>query len=64
MHAAVKPIMDATNMLANTVDLANQARALGVHILLFSRPMADQAVISGLRGDHLSRARTRGYEAA
>jgi ureidoacrylate peracid hydrolase len=33
LHEAVKRVMAATNMLANTVDLATRARALGVQIL-------------------------------
>jgi ureidoacrylate peracid hydrolase len=33
LHAAVKPVVDATNMLANTVHLATRARALGVQIV-------------------------------
>jgi ureidoacrylate peracid hydrolase len=34
LHAAVKPVMDATNMLANTVETVKAARALGVQIVL------------------------------
>ena len=30
LHQAVKPVMDQTNMLANTVETVKQARALGV----------------------------------
>ncbi len=33
LHEAVKPVMATTNMLAHTVDLAEQARVLGVQIL-------------------------------
>ncbi len=33
LHGAVKPVMDATNMLANTVETVKQARALGVTIV-------------------------------
>jgi ureidoacrylate peracid hydrolase len=33
LHAAVKPVMDSTNMLANTVATAEAARALGVQVL-------------------------------
>jgi ureidoacrylate peracid hydrolase len=32
-HGAVKPVMDSTNMLANTLDLVKQARALGATIV-------------------------------
>jgi ureidoacrylate peracid hydrolase len=33
LHGAVKPVMDSTNMLANTVETVKQARALGVTII-------------------------------
>jgi ureidoacrylate peracid hydrolase len=33
LHAAVKPVMDSTNMLANTVETVKAARALGVAIV-------------------------------
>jgi ureidoacrylate peracid hydrolase len=33
LHGAVKPVMDSTNMLPNTVATANAARALGVQIV-------------------------------
>jgi len=33
LHAAVKPVMDKTNMLANTVEMVEQARALGATIV-------------------------------
>ncbi|RBP09067.1 ureidoacrylate peracid hydrolase [Roseiarcus fermentans] len=33
LHAAVKPVMDETDMLANAVETAAQARALGVTIV-------------------------------
>ena len=33
LHSAVKPVMDSTNMLANTVDTVKQARALGATIV-------------------------------
>jgi ureidoacrylate peracid hydrolase len=33
LHAAVKPVMDSTNMLANTVETVNAARGLGVTVL-------------------------------
>jgi ureidoacrylate peracid hydrolase len=33
LHAAVKPVMESTGMLANTVNLADRARALGVQVL-------------------------------
>ena len=33
LHGAVKPVMDATNMLANTVETVKQARALGATIV-------------------------------
>jgi ureidoacrylate peracid hydrolase len=32
LHAAVKPVMDSTNMLSNTVATAKAARALGVQV--------------------------------
>ncbi len=34
LHAAVKPVMDSTNMLANTVETVRAARTLGVQIIL------------------------------
>jgi ureidoacrylate peracid hydrolase len=33
LHQAVKPVMDQTNMLANTLETVNQARALGATIV-------------------------------
>lgn len=33
LHQAVKPVMDGTNMLSNTVETVEQARALGVTIV-------------------------------
>jgi ureidoacrylate peracid hydrolase len=33
LHAAVKPVMDSTNMLANTVETVQAARGLGVTVL-------------------------------
>ena len=33
LHQAVKPVMEKTNMLANTVETVNQARALGATIV-------------------------------
>ncbi len=33
LHAAVKPVMDSTNMLANTIELVRAARAKGVAIV-------------------------------
>ena len=33
LHGAVKPVMEATNMLANTIDTVKQARALGAMIV-------------------------------
>ena len=33
LHQAVKPVMDTTNMLANTVETVKQARALGATIV-------------------------------
>ncbi len=33
LHQAVKPVMDMTNMLANTVETVKQARALGATII-------------------------------
>lgn len=33
LHEAVKPVMDATNMLANSVNLMKEARAKGVKII-------------------------------
>jgi ureidoacrylate peracid hydrolase len=33
LHAAVKPVMDSTNMLPNTVATAEAARALGVQVV-------------------------------
>jgi ureidoacrylate peracid hydrolase len=33
LHGAVKPVMDQTNMLANTVETVKQARALGATIV-------------------------------
>ena len=33
LHEAVKPVMDASNMLANTVNLVAQARAKGIKIV-------------------------------
>ncbi|MDB4892210.1 MAG: cysteine hydrolase [Gemmatimonadetes bacterium] len=33
LHGAVKPVMDATNMLPNTVDTVKRARALGATIV-------------------------------
>lgn len=33
LHGAVKPVMDSTNMLANTVETVKQARALGATII-------------------------------
>jgi nicotinamidase-related amidase len=33
LHQAVKPVMDSTNMLANTVETVEKARALGATIL-------------------------------
>ncbi|MGE0118064.1 MAG: cysteine hydrolase [Dongiaceae bacterium] len=33
LHQAVKPVMDSTNMLANTVDTVNKARAMGATIV-------------------------------
>jgi len=33
LHQAVKPVMDKTNMLANTVETVKQARALGATIV-------------------------------
>lgn len=33
LHQAVKPVMDSTNMLANTVETVNKARQLGVTIV-------------------------------
>jgi ureidoacrylate peracid hydrolase len=32
-HQAVKPVMDQTNMLANTVETVKQARAMGATIV-------------------------------
>jgi ureidoacrylate peracid hydrolase len=32
LHQAVKPVMDSTNMLANTVETVNKARAMGATI--------------------------------
>ena len=31
LHGAVKPVMDATNMLANTVETVKRAREMGRH---------------------------------
>ena len=33
LHTGVKAVMESTNMLANTVQLANQARAAGVTVM-------------------------------
>ncbi len=33
LHGAVKPVMDSTNMLANTVETVKKARALGATIV-------------------------------
>src|SRR5262250_2241376 len=33
LHQAVKPVMDSTNMLANTVETVAKARAMGVTIV-------------------------------
>jgi ureidoacrylate peracid hydrolase len=33
LHAGVKPVMESTNMLANTVDAATKARAAGVTVM-------------------------------
>jgi ureidoacrylate peracid hydrolase len=33
LHQAVKPVMESTNMLANTVEMVKEARALGVTII-------------------------------
>ena len=33
LHSAVKPVMENTNMLANTVDMVKKARALGATIV-------------------------------
>ena len=33
LHGAVKPVMDSTNMLDNTVETVKQARALGATII-------------------------------
>ena len=33
LHRAVKPVMEGTNMLANTVETVNQARELGATIV-------------------------------
>ncbi len=33
LHQAVKPVMDSTNMLANTVETVEKARALGATII-------------------------------
>jgi ureidoacrylate peracid hydrolase len=33
LHQAVKPVMDKTNMLANTVETVRQARELGATII-------------------------------
>jgi ureidoacrylate peracid hydrolase len=33
LHQAVKPVMDSTNMLANTVETVNRARAMGAAIV-------------------------------
>jgi ureidoacrylate peracid hydrolase len=36
LHDAVKPVMDTTNMLQNTVETVRQARAAGVTIVSMS----------------------------
>ncbi len=33
LHAAVKPVMDSTNMLSNTIELVKAAREIGVLII-------------------------------
>src|SRR5262245_20581682 len=33
LHQAVKPVMDSTNMLPNTLDLVKKARAMGAAIV-------------------------------
>ena len=46
LHPGVKAVMESTNMLANSVQLANQARAAGVTV------MFAPTRLQGLPGDH------------
>ena len=41
LHAGVKPVMESTNMLANTVHAATEARAAGVTVMFIPISFAE-----------------------
>ena len=49
LHAAVKPVMDETNMLANTVETVAKARELGATIIFAPITFTDDNFSSSAR---------------
>ncbi|MEJ1975432.1 MAG: cysteine hydrolase [Acetobacteraceae bacterium] len=71
LHDAVKPVMASTNMLANTVDLVEQARALGAPIMFAPIRFAEgygeitsapYGILKGVVDGHAFRAGSWGAE--
>jgi hypothetical protein len=50
LHQAVKPVMDSTNMLANTVETVEKPRALGATIVFAPITFTERAGAAACRG--------------